>query len=209
MCKWNYDVKWEKAPNNRCPNLIRIPQNRTTYKVNAKTHQTRFKKTDYYDSLVDMWTKWYLQYFHADYPRIMIRFEDILYRQEDVIRKIRECIGMDTSKPFIFQSESPKWHGNPTDFITALRKYVTGSKRSRGLNDDDRRYAREKLNAELMEIFRYKHVPSQASAEDLEGPFEGWENPAPDNSVPRGSGKHPLDLLEQKMKKEKLQKGRG
>jgi len=58
-CKWNYDVKWEKAENNRCPNLV--ARNGTVYKLNVKTQQTRFKKTDFYDSLADMWSEWYLQ----------------------------------------------------------------------------------------------------------------------------------------------------
>lgn len=147
-----------------------------------------------------MYSDWYLQYFHADYPRLMIRFEDILYHQEDVIRKIQQCIGMNTSKPFIFQTRSAKWHGDPTDFTTALQKYVTESLRSRGLNHDDRQYAREKLHPDLMRTFQYKHIPTRATSEDLQGPFGGWENPAPDNSLgpKKKVGWHPLDELRKK-----------
>jgi len=148
----------------------------------------------------------YLQYLKADYPRLMIRFEDVLYRQEDVIRKIRECIGADTNKSFVFRTSSPKWHGDPTDFVRALEKYATESLRCRGLNNDDRRYASEHLDPQLMRIFHYRPIPLEAAPGDLEGPFEGWENPAPDNSIPRETGEHPLDLMEKKAEEEKKRK---
>ena len=175
QCKTRYDAKWEKPLDNRCPNLIQFPQNKTTYKVSAKTHQTHYKKTDNYTSLADMWSTWNTQYLEADYPRLIIRFEDTIYRLEDVVEKVRECVGLNkTGEPFRYQISSAKPHGAPTDYVKGLRKFVSTTGRHRGMNEYDRQYAREVLNPELLRIFNYKQAPLEVPESDLKGPFSGW-----------------------------------
>jgi len=122
-----------------------------------------------------MWSDWYTQYLNADYPRLIIRFEDTLYRLPEVIDKVRECIGMGKKEdPFVYHISSPKVHGAPTDYVRGLAKYVSTDNRHRGLNADDRVYAREALNPELLRIFNYKQVPLDVPPEDLKEPFSGW-----------------------------------
>ncbi|GKY93398.1 hypothetical protein MPSEU_000307400 [Mayamaea pseudoterrestris] len=175
MCKARYDAMWEKEPNNRCPNFIRYAHNMTTWPVQCNTHQTSYKIKDNYTSLADMWNDWHLQYLDADYPRLMIRFEDALYRLEEVVNSIRECIGMNDTHTFKYMISRSKVHGNPTDFISSLMKQVGTYGRHRGLNAIDRKYAHETLSPRLMETFGYEQCPLHVDPLDLREPFLGWK----------------------------------
>jgi len=149
-----------------------------TYNVTVRTHQTNYTDVDYYRSLADMWSDWYLQYFKADYPRLLVRFEDLLYRQEEVVTIVKRCIGMDDERgageakmPFKYFLRQSKYHGSPTEFIDALNKYASHENRHRGLTDDDRAYAASALHPDLMRAFNYTQAPPTAPEEDLYGPF--------------------------------------
>lgn len=104
----------------------------------------------------------------------MVRFEDLLYRLEEVVNAIRDCIGMEKAKPFKNLISRSKGHGNPTDFVLSLTKHVSTVGRHRGLNADDRQYAHEVLSPRLMETFGYEQCPLEVDPADLAGPFLGW-----------------------------------
>ena len=169
--------------------------------VQCNTHQTSYQITDNYTSLADMWNDWHLQYLDAgkiryrmcidetnaddesltvnalctDYPRLMIRFEDTLYRLEEVVNSIRECIGMDKAQTFKYMISRSKAHGNPTDFVASLTKQVGTANRHRGLNAEDRKYAHQILSPKLMETFGYEQCPLEEDPNDVKGPFFGWK----------------------------------
>jgi hypothetical protein len=175
-CKSNYDARWEKEHNLRCPALVRFSDHKslTTWTVRDTTHQSGYRSTDAYASLADMWSEWHRQYLEADYPRLMIRFEDTLYRQEQVMNIIKECIGLENTTPLLYQISNAKNHGRPTDFVSALSKTIQWDNRHRGLNNDDRKYAQKALNKTLMTLFGYKQCPHEAPPKDLAGPFILW-----------------------------------
>lgn len=174
LCKENYDATWEMAVDGRCPNLIRNADRDETFKVNVSTQQSKFKLSDTYDSLADMWSQWNLQYFLADFPRLIIRFEDMLFRQEEVTRIIGDCVGLPVRNPFKYRTSVAKYHGVPSDYLMALEKYSTHKGRHRGLNEYDRKYAQKALNQTLMETFGYAQASVEVPPEDLMGPFPSW-----------------------------------
>lgn len=131
-------------------------KNKTTYNVTVSEFQTNYTEVDHYASLADMWSEWYMQYFNADYPRLIVRFEDILYRLEEVVDVVRDCVGMEaTDKPFRYLLGRPKFHGDPTDILVALKKYADDADRYNGLTNEDKKYASKALNSQLMEVFKY------------------------------------------------------
>lgn len=153
---------------------MRSAHNQSTYEVTVATQQSANRLADNYTSLVHLWSEYYTDYLAADYPRLIVRFEDTLYRLEEVFRIIMDCIGVKMTQPFVHEVDTPKFHGQPTDFVSALQKYSSDSSRHRGLNQEDRALAHEVLNPELMRLFGYQHAPMEGEEEDLAGPFEGW-----------------------------------
>lgn len=172
-----YDAKWESTDNFRCPNLVHPDNVTKTFEIWAKPHETGFQGTDYYASLASMWSDWNLQYLRADFPRLMLRFEDTLYRLKEVMQIIRDCVGETSDKPFQFLVSRSKRHGRPTDYVAGLLRYTNHEGRHRGLTEADRSYANTVLDSSLMDIFGYRTAPLQAAAEDLQGPYFGWQNP--------------------------------
>jgi hypothetical protein len=60
-------------------------------------------KVMHYDSLVDVWQDWYLQYFlERRFPLIMVRLEDVIFRPVPLVEKICNCVGgrFDPSEEF-------------------------------------------------------------------------------------------------------------
>jgi hypothetical protein len=149
-----------------CPNLVPSWKERTrrgiehlkTFEVTVclkeDENDTRF--TSHYDSLTDLWTKWNRQYLEADYPRLIIRYEDTLFHAEKVMELLGQCAGLPTATPFRYRLAAGKDHGNSTDFVTAMAKYGTGSGRYAGLVPKDLKHARKTLDSELMSIFHYQ-----------------------------------------------------
>jgi hypothetical protein len=127
----------------------------------------------YTPSLPDLWTKFYKQYYTASYPRLMIRFEDTVYRVEEVVEKVRECIGVEPEKDFIQLIGQSKTHGNPTSWLDSLEKYLSDEGRHHGLNHLDRKYTNHVLDDDLMTAFGYMYAPLEVPPKDLLPPFSG------------------------------------
>jgi hypothetical protein len=69
----------------------------------------------HWESLVDLWNDWYRQYLEADYPRLIVRFEDLLFQAPAVMQQISECMGVDfNEETFKYQTKSAKGHGSHT-----------------------------------------------------------------------------------------------
>lgn len=68
MCESEYLMKWAHTEQN-CPQLLTA-----SGKPNpAHTRWGNFSRD--WDSLADVWSKFYAEYEQAEYPRLMIRFE--------------------------------------------------------------------------------------------------------------------------------------
>lgn len=179
MCKAPYDVRWHKLANKRCPNLWN-EDNLTAYPANARTHQTDFQKIDYYDSLIDVWNQFFREYYYnATFPRLIVRYEDVVSRPERVVGAIRECIDMEPSKrPFVYPMQPAKTHGNPAGFAESMQHLATSQGRHRGMNKLDRVYAASVLDQELMQLFHYQYAPLRVAPSDMQEPFAELGKPS-------------------------------
>jgi hypothetical protein len=110
------------------------------------------------------WNDWNLQYADAKWPRLMVRFEDLVFFPKQVTRTVCECAGGELNKePFHYVTESAK-HGTSahgklsvrTTYVDALVKYGTERGRYDGYEPGDLRYAARHLDRELMRLFHYK-----------------------------------------------------
>ena len=125
------------------------------------------EKSAYWDSLAHLWSDWYGQYFNADYPRLIVRFEDMLFNAKEMVNTICECAGGVAREPgkFAYVVDSGKFgkgHASSepkTNMISAMIKYGTDEKRFLGMTTDDLIYANEHLDANLMSIFQYEIPP--------------------------------------------------
>jgi len=43
-------------------------------------------------SMSHMWSEWYREYLDADFPRLLVRFEDLLFNPSEVMRQIQQCV---------------------------------------------------------------------------------------------------------------------
>lgn len=65
-----------------------------------------------YDSLAHYWTAWYKDYLDADYPRLIVRFEDLQFHAKEMITLVCECAGAvprDPNAEFTYIVDSGKW----------------------------------------------------------------------------------------------------
>jgi hypothetical protein len=113
--------------------------------------------TLHWDSLVDLWNDWNRQYLQADYPRLMVRFEDLLFQAPAVMKQISDCMGVDFNlTTFRYQKGKAKKHGSGTDFLHAIIKSGNETARKQGMTEQDLTFAAQHLDADLMRIFQYQ-----------------------------------------------------
>lgn len=72
MCTSPYNMKW-KHSHKRCPNLIQKDGSSVPVRIRWGSHRREWQ------SLVHVWSEWYREYYEADFPRLMIRFEGKKY----------------------------------------------------------------------------------------------------------------------------------
>lgn len=170
-------MSWQRGQNARCPNLVpsskekSIPKfaNLATFNTSitypAQKSSGRPNSTEYYDSLIDMWSSWNRQYFDSDIPRIMIRFEDMIFHAETVLDRILDCLGGVPANrgggPEVKLQKSRAKHANKSsDFESALTKYGHEEGRYSQLTKEDYDYMRSHVDLDLMNKFHYK-IPAE------------------------------------------------
>lgn len=110
-----------------------------------------------YDSLVHVWNEWNREYLEADFPRLMVRFEDQLFHGEKVMQLISNCSGIPLHQPYVYQWRESKMHGASSNLVSALSKYGNSRGRHTPFDVKDLEYAKSVLDPSLMEIFGYQH----------------------------------------------------
>ncbi len=179
MCRHPYEARWRHMVAH-CPNLVpneydkrRKPGEGTmgikvkfaTKHIGDEPLPDKTNKTFiHYDSLVELWNEWYGEWRDVDFPRLMVRFEDLLFHAEETISKICTCQGGTMMKHFRYVEDSAKGQGGPhagsAGFLASLVTYGNKTLRMDGILTDarDLKYAREKLDKELMSTFGYAHI---------------------------------------------------
>ena len=111
MCRHGYETRWWRVPQH-CPNLVPnkydkrggypvVGRGEIAVRVKFATpyigHEPEPDKMNRtfvnYTSMVDLWNTWYGQWYNVDFPRLMVRFEDLLFHAEETITKVCECGG--------------------------------------------------------------------------------------------------------------------
>ncbi|KAL7533213.1 hypothetical protein ACHAWF_004384 [Thalassiosira exigua] len=179
MCRHSYEARWRHT-SDHCPNLVPNEYDRGrrpgegTMGVRAKWATKHIgdepipdkKNRTFvnYDSLVDLWNIWYKDWHSASFPRLMVRFEDLMFHAEETVTQVCEC-GGGTMKPvFKYVEESAKGESGPhagsAGFLASLVTYGNRTLRMEGILTDNRDalYARQNLDKELMELFGYAPI---------------------------------------------------
>lgn len=98
-------MQW-KHNSGHCPNLISEFDGKSNVKVRVQWG-TKYRR--YWASLAHVWSEWYLEYYEAQFPRLIIRFEDLLFHTPKVLDEIRQCAGAEWKhKHVVFTTEAIK-----------------------------------------------------------------------------------------------------
>jgi hypothetical protein len=136
-CRNSYALSWPHQPEH-CPNLIpnefdkdRFPRlgGKATVPVLFQLGRVGNKVDMRLDSLADAWNEWNRQYFDlAEIPRIMVRFEDLIFRPKELIEAVCACGGgRPKNDTFQYHPENFKagatnttGHNSHTTLLTAM-----------------------------------------------------------------------------------------
>ena len=176
MCRIPYSAKWDRSDagtggKNMCPHLVyadgpsaggtRTPVG-LEYKFSGHTLS--------YDSLAHLWNEWYAGYWRdADFPFLMVRLEDLVFRQYETTRIVCDCAGgmippEDGFRYIIHSAKTGPAHGKVaerTGMMDAWAKYGKPMATKAGFSDLDYVAAMKFLSRELMEKMGYKCPPSE------------------------------------------------
>jgi hypothetical protein len=181
MCRHPYDARGFKLPSDPCPSLTQsqhgllkgTPKYR---KVTVIFPDGKGYKSVMYESLIDLWIKWYDEYYYdrkettssTTIPQLIVRYEDLLLFPEKVLTTVCECAGgkiVNNEQGISIMEESVKIgvHAPPyTGLRDALSIYSAienddeNDPRLNGLTDDEIQYVKSKLlTTPLMEAFGY------------------------------------------------------
>jgi hypothetical protein len=136
----------------------------TQHGHNAPYPDSTNKTFIHYTSLVDMWNTWYGDWYDAKFPRLMVRFEDLLFHAEDVVSKVCNCGGGTMAKTFRYVEDSAKGetgpHAGSAGFLASLVTYGNSTLRNRATLTEraDVEYFREYIDKDLMDIFGYANI---------------------------------------------------
>ena len=168
MCDSPYTMEWNRT--DHCPNLreaVSITWNVKQYDPHPQYHSRTWS------SLANEWSEWYREYYDADFPRLMIRFEDLVFRTPQVLDVIRACVEAEwKEKQVVFVTQPVKTtqyferFKAQSGMVSAMIRYGQdheGRRRLQHMDEDDRRLAKEQLDEELMRVFGYKHPDEDES----------------------------------------------
>ena len=158
MCKHTYGAEWNHNKST-CPNVYdedyKIPNRvRVKYKSSIVWHK----------SLPAMWNDWYNHYFEQSFPRVFVRFEDLLFYGKNVTETLCLCGGgVPRRDYFVHVKSSAKLgtaeHGaNKTGLLDALIQYGTDDGRLIGLTPKDLEWSYKLLDPKLMYMFNYPYA---------------------------------------------------
>lgn len=160
MCRHKYEVRWPHREGSMCPNLAEgRNKDGTVRKVRVKV---RYEEALFFDSLADYWAQWYKEYLEADYPRLIVRFEDIQYHARELVEAVCQCAGAEAREDdglFRYVVDSAKWgaaHQSKSNMISAMVKYGTDEHRFDGMKNLDWEVAEEVFQPELMNLLGYE-----------------------------------------------------
>jgi hypothetical protein len=180
MCRHEYAMEWPHDKTIHCPNLV--PSDASDYNNSPLSHKfanssvpvtIRYKEFHKeHDSLLHHWNEWYAAYAAAaKFPRVLVRFEDLIFHPVEVTTAACECAGgamqrdLQGRLQFKYVTGSAKKgdaHGkDKTGYIDAIIRYGNDrGDRWKGMTEADLQYTRDHLDPTLMALFGYNYPPA-------------------------------------------------
>lgn len=176
MCRLPYTAKWSMHERGIrgtiCPHLVYTTGDSKEDKLllpvelKAKLAEQWME----FGSLAHLWNEWYAEYWRdANFPYLIVRFEDLIFRQYDTTKIICDCAGgaVNSKSAFQYIVDSAKQgpgHGKKeerTGMIDAWIKYGKPKEVKAGFSDLDWEASLEFLSRELMRKMGYRYPPSE------------------------------------------------
>jgi len=166
MCRVPYSASFRRSPN-CCPSPLAPPSSEEEVRV-TYANASRFR----YESLLDLWNTWNADYWDSPQPRLVVRYEDLLFRGNDTLSAICHCVGGTTADlwdPVREPAKGPRGHGGlVTDRPAALRKYTDPHTRLANLDAHDLAFYNRTVHHGLAAAFHY-HLPPSSFVEQAAG----------------------------------------
>jgi hypothetical protein len=157
MCKHHYTARWMPSLDGHCPDFSHH-QN-----LKATVTYSDFKRE--HESILHHWNDYYNEYVNADFPRLLVRYEDLLFHPKELTKTVCECAGgsMKRNGTFKYIVDSAKKgagahgaEGTRTGYVDAIIKYGSEEKRySKYVAKQDLEYIRDHVDANLMSLLKY------------------------------------------------------
>ena len=175
MCRHSYEARWRHI-SDHCPNLVANQFDKgkkpgeimpvfvkfaTKHIGDEALPDPKNRTFIKYDSLLELWNRWYTEWTAAEFPRLMVRFEDLLFHAEETISEICDCAGGTMRPRFRYVEDSAKGdsgpHAGSAGFLASLVTYGNSTKRMKDILTDeaDYEFAKENLDEMLMKEFGY------------------------------------------------------
>ena len=167
MCRMPYVARFRHGQAQCCPNPVT--------KTSTVVAWQRGDKPRRYSSLPKLWSEWNRAYYDADFPRLMVRYEDLLWRAEATTTKVCDCVGgtmLPNFDPVTRSSKAGEGHGTGqvNDRATAAAKYANESRRYEFLDDADVAYVAAEIDPRLVDAFGYEASASRRAAATAKAP---------------------------------------
>ena len=180
LCLHSYSLNWYHS-SDYCNETLNLNK-----PVNARFGAA---KHTMYKSLIHVWRDWNLLYFEQQqYPLLMIRHDDLVYRPEPVITAICNCVG---------GSYLVEYVGGETDFFKQLKGRK--KKKNRKNRNQQQESAKEKegddeQQRQLPEGQEQQSLPpAEEEIKEVHHEFQYYSSGTATHG--RGHGKHRSDLL--------------
>ena len=168
MCRHHYTAHSATLASNHCPDFSSMSDPRFL--------QTWVQYSDFsrrYQSILHLWNDYYQEYLQASFPRLLVRFEDLLFHPKAVTKSLCECAGgsMNAGRfRYIVDSakKGPTAHGNVrTGYIDALVKYGSANNRYQNFHSQDLEYIKQHVDKELMNVMQYPDISNTQAKQVL------------------------------------------
>lgn len=180
MCRHEYSATWIKA--DHCPNIVPTADNRRDHPelagkvaIPIGVKYKEFRRE--YESMIHFWNEYNHEYFtDIDIPRIMVRYEDLLFYPKKTVNKACKCAGgtMRKDGEFKYVAQSAKKgdaaHGpqsSRTGYVDAMIKYGSAANRFNEFTPHDLKYINDNINMQLMNRYDYTYYPKEKLVKTL------------------------------------------
>ena len=166
MCRHKYAASWRQV-SGHCPNLVpttpqekRMISPRDTFQVNVQYH---LHNVTHHASMSELYNEWYGNWLDVEYPRLVVRFEDLMFHPEDVTERVCLCAGGTMAPgPFHYIADSAKKgkaHSGSNGLVNSMVKYGDVKKRTHAYTPMDLDYAKSSLRSDVLDMFHYGTPP--------------------------------------------------